>query len=79
MLIDIIEKYLDAIAAAETLSKEYESLRLELQAVKSAATLPFKMELIGLNYISFNGANIKCNLKVSYLQSDRTDVSCGLN
>ena len=41
MLIVIVEKYLDAIAAAETLSRENESLRMELQAVKSAATLPF--------------------------------------
>ena len=41
MIIDIVEKYLDAIAAAETLLKENESIRRELQAVKSAATLPF--------------------------------------
>ena len=41
MLIDIVEKYLDAVAAAETLAEENESLRLELQAVKSAATLTF--------------------------------------
>ena len=42
MLIDIVEKYLDAITAAEMLSKENESRRLELQLIKSATTLPFK-------------------------------------
>ena len=40
--IDIVEKYLDAIAVTETLSNENESLRQELQLVKSATTLPFK-------------------------------------